>query len=109
MTNFASGEKFLEILARNGISTDLDTMAVAMHRERRPGINRVTFYGVGAPIPEDIMRAIRREVFPLLKNEGTCNRQVEVRTPLKPVPCGEPKKRQDEWDRYCANFNLACG
>jgi len=101
MSKCESGERFLQILAEHGISADLDTMPVAMHRETHGGKTNVTFYGVGEPIPEHILRAIRREVFPLLENEGANS----IRTPLKPVPVGEPLRRQEEWNIYCNFFN----
>ncbi len=99
-----SEQKFLDILARHGLSAeDLETMPVAMNRMTFGGHSKVTFYGVGQPIPQVVADAIQTEVFPLIAVEkpdfGALNDGAIISDEV--LPFGEPARRDVAFDQHC--------
>jgi len=100
----ASDKKFFEILARHGLSVELETMSVAANRTTFGGHSTVTYYGVGQPIPQDVADAIRTEVFPLIAVEkpdfGAQNDGAVISNEI--LPLGEPSRRDADFAAHCA-------
>lgn len=99
-------EKFLEILDRFGIPTDLTCSSVAMNRETGSGKVAVTFYGVGSPIPAKIVEAINAEVIPLLVSEQVPNWEYKNIISDEVLESGAPARRQAGWNQHCKIANM---
>lgn len=99
-----SDQKFFEILQRHGISPDLGVMSVAMNRSTFGGRQKVTFYGVGQPIPPAVAEDIRVSLFPLIMAEkpdfGASNDGAEISKTV--LDRGLPAKQQADFALHCA-------
>ncbi|OGG78246.1 hypothetical protein A3A36_02110 [Candidatus Kaiserbacteria bacterium RIFCSPLOWO2_01_FULL_52_12b] len=102
-------EKFLEVLDRFGIPTDLKCSSVAMNRETGSGKVTATFYGVGKPIPSEIVHAIKTEVIPLLVSEQVLGWEYENVISDEVLKLSEPDRRQDGWNKHCQIINMMDG
>ena len=102
-------EKFLEVLDRFGIHTDLKCSSVAMNRETGGGKVMVTFYGVGKPIPAEVVTAINEEVIPLLVSEEAPGWEYKNVISDEVLELGAPARRQAGWNEHCQIINMMDG
>ena len=102
-----SEQKFFEILARYGLSAELETTPVAANRVTLDGHSKVTFYGVGQPISPEVAEAIRAEVFPFIAAEkpdfGAQNDEAIISDEV--LPLGGPARQAAGFAVHCALYD----